>query len=82
MFHVFRHRRYEIIKVKNYEAGECNFTSRKIAFNPDVNGKLGLDTAIHEGIHACLPDLDEPAVTQTATDIARLLWRLGYRKKI
>jgi hypothetical protein len=39
-----------------------------------------LDTCIHEGLHACLWDLDEEAVHETATDIARLLWRLGYRR--
>jgi len=32
-----------------------------------------LDLVIHESLHACLWDLDEEAVTETAWDIARLL---------
>ena len=39
-----------------------------------------LDTIIHEALHASLAPLDEQYVRQTATDIARLLWRLGWRK--
>lgn len=38
-----------------------------------------LDTIIHEALHACTP-LDEETVATTATDITRLLWRLGYRR--
>tara|TARA_Y100001973_G_C5209184_1_gene344068 strand:- start:2492 stop:2971 length:480 start_codon:yes stop_codon:yes gene_type:complete len=36
-----------------------------------------LDTLIHELLHAALPDLCEEAVEETATDIARVLNRLG-----
>ena len=43
--------------------------------------QLDLDTVIHESLHACLRDVNEEAVNETATDIARLLWRLGWRKK-
>jgi hypothetical protein len=39
-----------------------------------------LDTELHEGLHACLWDLDEDAVRETAEDLAEFLWRLGYRK--
>jgi len=39
-----------------------------------------LDTAIHEGLHACMWDLDEEAVADSARDLARFLWRLGYRR--
>ena len=38
-----------------------------------------LDTVIHECLHACVPDLDEDAVTQTATDIAKVLNRMGCK---
>lgn len=38
-----------------------------------------MDTIIHEALHCIRPELDEQAVADTATDIARLLWRLGYR---
>ena len=39
-----------------------------------------LDTVIHEALHAVRPELDEDAVARTATDIAHLLWKLGYRR--
>jgi hypothetical protein len=39
-----------------------------------------MDTIIHEALHCIRPELDEQAVADTATDIARLLWRLGYRQ--
>jgi hypothetical protein len=39
-----------------------------------------MDTTIHEALHALLPFADEECVTKTATDLARLLWRLGYRR--
>ncbi len=45
----------------------------------DGDGQHDLDTVIHEALHACT-DLSEDAVTETATDIARFLWRLGWRK--
>ena len=38
-----------------------------------------LGTAIHEAIHASRPDRSETEVRALEADIARLLWRLGYR---
>jgi hypothetical protein len=40
-----------------------------------------LDSIIHEALHAARPELDETAVHQTANDISRLLWKLGYRRE-
>lgn len=39
-----------------------------------------LETIIHEALHACLWDLDEEPIEETAESIASLLWKLGYRK--
>lgn len=39
-----------------------------------------LETAVHEALHAAFPKLPERIVTVVAKDIARLLWRLGYRR--
>ena len=39
-----------------------------------------LGTAIHEAIHASRPDLSETEVRALEADIARLLWRMGYRR--
>ena len=38
-----------------------------------------LDTLLHELLHAAFPDLSEESVTDGATDIARVLQRLGVR---
>jgi hypothetical protein len=40
-----------------------------------------LDCVIHESLHACYPYLHEDAVDRAATSVARLLWRLGWRKE-
>lgn len=46
----------------------------------DLKTKVGLETAIHEALHACDWSKHEDKVNQTAYDIARFLWNLGYRK--
>jgi hypothetical protein len=46
-----------------------------------LNERRGLITAIHEALHACSFLKGEEVVTETAEDIGRFLWRLGYRVK-
>jgi hypothetical protein len=41
-----------------------------------------LDTVLHECLHACFPDIDEDAITESATDIAKVLHRMGCRLKL
>ena len=38
-----------------------------------------LDTVLHECLHAALPDLDEDAITESSTDIAKILYRFGCK---
>jgi hypothetical protein len=38
-----------------------------------------LNTVVHEGLHACIPDLDEPCVTDTVDTILSLLKRMGMK---
>jgi hypothetical protein len=45
----------------------------------DLKTRVGLETLIHEMLHACDWSVAEEKVEQTAKDMARLLWRLGYR---
>jgi len=40
-----------------------------------------LDTCLHEALHASLPSLSEECVTETAHDLARVLFSLGWRRK-
>ena len=39
-----------------------------------------MDTIIHEVIHAIRPELSEESVLETGTTIAKVLWKLNYRK--
>jgi hypothetical protein len=39
-----------------------------------------LDTIIHEAMRACFPFLMDDEIERSATDVARLLWRLDWRK--
>jgi len=42
---------------------------------------LELETIIHESLHAENWAVTEEVTTRSAHEIARLLWRLGYRRK-
>lgn len=55
-------------------------TEMELVILTDLKTKLGLETVIHESLHGCRWPATEEDVTQTAKDIARLLWRLGYRR--
>lgn len=45
----------------------------------DLNTRKGLETAIHEALHACFWAKTEKVVERTAREIALFLWRLGYK---
>lgn len=62
------------------DLGECDYDKKTIAIPVDGDTLWELDVCIHEPLHAAYPDLDEEAIDTTATGIARLLWRLGWRK--
>ena len=83
--HTFRERRYRIKLQRPSidELGRCEHPGAKhkaIHLDPDLDGRLAMDTAIHEALHACFWWLSEEVVEKVATDIARFLWRLGYRQ--
>ena len=46
----------------------------------DLNTKTGLESLIHEALHACNWHAKEQLVGETARDVARFLWRLNYRR--
>ena len=52
---------------------------RTIHIAANLTDQARLDTEIHEALHACLWDLSEEAVAETAESIAGFLWRVGYR---
>ena len=50
-----------------------------LAIFADLGTRNGLETAIHEALHACNWSAAEDKVDSTARDLAWFLWRLGYR---
>lgn len=68
-------------KLDRTKDGLCDAMSRTITVRRSLAGERELDVLIHEMLHACHWDLDEQAITETASDLARVLTRLGYRKQ-
>ena len=54
--------------------------NKQIAVYTRLRGLTELDTIIHECLHAGFNDLKEDSIDEFASDLARILWRLGYRK--
>jgi len=74
--------RYEI-QVTDPIDGSCDYP-RKILpvlhVAAPANTCKQLEIAIHESLHASDWTKSEERVTRTAHEIARLLWRLGYKR--
>lgn len=69
-------------KTKYVRLGDCDHPetpSKTIRIRSDLRGEELADTLLHELIHALDPSKDEEWVERAATDIARVLWRLGFR---
>ena len=63
--------------------GECDHptvSEKSIRIRKTLKGENRLDTIIHELLHAGQWDLNEEAVEELASDIARVLTALGYRE--
>jgi hypothetical protein len=78
--HTFRGKRWTI--EATHRRGVCDgphIADRVLRAPVDVGSRNALDTVIHEALHACLWDLDDEAVAETARDVARFLWRAGWR---
>jgi hypothetical protein len=52
---------------------------KTIRIDERAEGEQRLDVIIHDMLHACDWSRDEVHVKQQARDMARALWRLGYR---
>jgi len=76
--HTFNGIKYHVI-LEDLD-GNCDTDNKFwIVIERDLTKKIGLETAIHESLHACRWTAREKTVEVTAKDIARFLWRLGYR---
>ncbi len=73
--------RIRFVSMKDY--GECDppsKTGKEIRIRKGLKGEILLDTILHELAHAADQSKDEEWVNEMASDMARALWRLGYRR--
>ena len=73
-------KKYEVI-IQELDGLVSRKGGRVISVNRDPNTRIGLETIIHECLHVESWSKSEKAVERTAREVARLLWRLGYRIK-
>lgn len=79
-------KRWSLIFTRNLSKanhGECDHPTKKgkeIRVREGIREQSTLETLIHEMLHAANWSLDEEFVTDSARDISRVLWKLGYRR--
>lgn len=61
------------------EADPPTEKGKEVRISDKLAGQEMLDTIIHELFHCGHWDIDETVVEEFATDVARVLWGLGYR---
>lgn len=77
--HTFCGRKY-LIDIGPYDGMCCCYKlEREMHILRDLNTLAGLESVLHESLHACQWPASEERTEQTAHDIARFLWRLGWR---
>jgi len=60
--------------------GWTEYDKRKVLIHSGLKNRARLECELHEGLHASLgPAISEAAVTQAASDLAMILYSLGYR---
>lgn len=67
-------------RLKGGAEGWTEYDKRKVLIHSQLKHRARLECEIHEALHASLgPAVSESAVTQAASDIAKILFALGYR---
>jgi hypothetical protein len=80
-------RRWSLVFTKKLTKGtdgECDPPTKpgkEIRIKDNLPPQDTLETLIHEMFHAANWTLDEEHITESARDIARGLWKLGYRRQ-
>lgn len=81
--HTFSGRRWKVKDQHLLEPGDlgmCDYEQKTVYIPMEGDTVDELDVIIHEGIHATCRRLCESEVDTATTSIAKLLWRLGWRK--
>ena len=75
----FAGRKYHLILAEI--DGNCDTDDKYwLVVGRDLSKRVGLETAIHEALHALKWAAHEKTVSRDAKDLARFLWNLGYRQ--
>ncbi len=77
------HKLAHIPDAKLSDDGMCegpHVKGRRIWVRKQKDAQAELDAIIHECLHAALWDLDDETVHDTAHDIAKIIYRLGWRR--
>ena len=81
--HSFSGVKYQIYINEDGVLGYCDNANEKekleLAILVPLNTQQGLEIAIHEAVHALCPKVREDEVCGLGKELARWLWRLGYR---
>jgi hypothetical protein len=56
-------------------------SQRKILIDARLRGRRRLEVIVHECLHALNPTASEEHITESANDLTRVLWALGYREQ-
>lgn len=78
--HTFNDKKYHII-LDELDGNTDTDDYYWLIVERDLSKRIGLETAIHESLHACDWRASEEKVEKVARDISRFLWRLGFRLK-
>jgi hypothetical protein len=85
---LLRRKRWAFERVAGLPTGSIGMVSKpldkpkKISVRISLNGERELEAVLRLTLLACYPDFDEEAIGETSKDIARALWRIGYRRTI
>jgi len=82
--HTFNRVRFDIDLYGKAIDGKCDYPYQckpVIMICEDVNNYKGLESIIHECLHAEQWAKGEDVVDRTAREIAKFLWRLNFRRQ-
>lgn len=77
-------KRWRLVFCRMKDFGDCSDPAepgRVIRIRKGLCEKTELETILHEALHAADWHRSEEFVDEVSTDIARVLWRLGWRKQ-
>lgn len=73
--------RFARLRTKDGDCSDPGRPGHEIRIRTGVSEKRELEVLIHEVLHAADWWKDERWVEEVGRDLARLLWRLGYRRQ-